>query len=183
MESNAEQFKKINKELSRLESNNKSLTFLLFTVFIMLILAIGYIIYAEVEQPLFGKWPEIAKEKENLEVENTRIKAVTDSVTTANNFLMENSPYYNGVFFEVQIGAFEHFDLKEYEQNLGSLKIDTMQYMNKYTLGKFRELNNALAFEKDIERLGITDAFIVAKINGERVEVKEAINAQKENLY
>lgn len=183
METNAEQFKKLNREITRLESNNQGLTTVIIAISVLLLLAIGYIIYAEVEEPLFGKWPEIARQKTTLEAENVRTKSLTDSLTKANSYLMELSPFYSGVFFEVQIGAFENFNIDEYEQNLVNLKIDTLGNFNKYTLGKFRDWENAVAFLKDIQKMGVEDAFVVAKINGERVDVKEARAAQKDNFY
>ncbi|MEM9672108.1 MAG: hypothetical protein AAF992_05905, partial [Bacteroidota bacterium] len=46
--------------------------------------------------------------------------------------------------------------------------------LDQYTLGKFRDLEKALAFQKDVQQMGIQDAFVVAKVDGERVTVKEA---------
>jgi hypothetical protein len=93
METNAEQFKKLNREITRLESNNQGLTTVIIAISVLLLLAIGYIIYAEVEEPLFGKWPEIARQKTTLEAENVRTKSLTDSLTKANSYLMELSPF------------------------------------------------------------------------------------------
>jgi hypothetical protein len=106
-----------------------------------------------------------------------------DSLVAANNILSEQTETQEGVFFEVQIGAFEHFNLDQYVQELARLKKEEIDVMDKYTLGKFRDFKNAQAFNDDIKKMGIADAFIVGKINGQRVELNDAVKESKKRRY
>ncbi len=81
-----------------------------------------------------------------------------------------------GLVFKVQIGAFQFLDLKKYFESLGdqNLTTETVDNLNKYTIGKFKDLNTAEAFKKDIRRMGVKDAWIVAYFDGVRIDMKEA---------
>jgi len=81
------------------------------------------------------------------------------------------------VGFEVQIGAFRHFDLNEYSQNLINMKIRKAGDLNRYVIGSFTTLDEAKNFLRDIKTMGVEDAFIAGVIDGKRVTVKEAQEA------
>ena len=177
---NTEVFKNLNKRINELERRNSLQSSLLILFIIFTVLLSGYIIYIEVEDPPFGKWKYLSLEKKQTQEYNDYLLSRIDSISRSNDLLLENSPYYPGVFFEVQIGAFESFDLNAYKKSLENLRSYKEDSLQKYVLGKFRELDQAKLFLKDIRRMGVSDAFIIAKINGERVEVHEALRAQKE---
>jgi hypothetical protein len=80
-----------------------------------------------------------------------------------------------GLVYKVQMGAFVHFDMNKYLKDTGeNFEGETMDGMNKYTVGKFKELEVAEQFRKDVIKLGIKDAWIVPYIDGRRVEMKDA---------
>ncbi|MDF9798654.1 cell division protein FtsB [Catalinimonas alkaloidigena] len=174
METLAEEYQTLSKRNTALSRYNKQLIYWMRILGFLLLLALAYIIYIEYYPPFFGRWPELTERYKNLQLENEKLKAETDSLNRVNNLLVEISPYYTGVFFEVQIGAFENFDLEKYKEGLAKLNIDYSGELDQYTLGKFRELEIAQDFAQDIRKMGIQDAFIVAKVDGERVTVKEA---------
>jgi hypothetical protein len=68
-------------------------------------------------------------------------------------------------------------------QELARLKKEQIDMMDKYTLGKFRTFKTAQEFNSDIKKMGISDAFIVGKVNGQRVDLQEAVTASKKSLY
>jgi hypothetical protein len=175
MDTLAEEYQDLSKKNLRLRRNNKRLVQGMRVLGLLLLLALCYIIYIEYYPPFFGRWPELEASYEKLQLENARLEAKFDSLNRVNSMLIELSPYYTGVFFEVQIGAFENFDLEKYKEGLAKLNIDYSGDLDQYTLGKFRELEMAKDFVQDIRRMGIEDAFIVAKIDGKRVTVKEAV--------
>lgn len=183
MTTNAEEFQKLNKKILYLKKKNKGIKSALVIFIILFLVLLAYLIYSEVNTPLFGKWPQIAAQKEEAEIYNEYLISRMDSITRANDLLMENSPYYTGVFFEVQIGAFKDFDLSAYESQFSSLGIDNGDPWHKYVLGKFRNFEKAEAFRKDISSMGIKDAFVVAKIDGNRVTIKQARQAAKSSTY
>lgn len=145
----------------------------------LILLLIGYLIFIEYFTPLFGRWPEVQKSLHSAQEENRYLQKQMDSLHRVNDLLLELSPYYTGVFYEVQIGAFEHFDLADYQEDMVKMNIDYNGPLDQYTLGKFRNLEKAVAFQKDIQQMGIKDAFVIAKVDGERVTVKEALQEAK----
>jgi len=181
-----EQFLELERENSRLRSSKGGITAALIVFIVLFLLAIGYVGLSEWDQPLFGKWPRIQQEYEVMttKMDSLRImRAVVDSVESVNNILVENSDKQEGVFFEVQIGAFEHFNLEQYKTQLAQLRHESVNQLDKYTLGRFRNYKMAQAFKKDIEKMGIQGSFIVGKINGQRVEITEAVKASKKGIY
>ncbi|MEM8965444.1 MAG: hypothetical protein AAGE93_03440 [Bacteroidota bacterium] len=179
METLAEQFQQVSKQKSRVQQHNRLLKQGLIFSGGLILLLIGYLIFIEFFTPLFGRWPQVQKALQRAEAQNYYLKEQIDSLYRVNDLLLELSPYYTGVFYEVQIGAFEHFDLADYQEDLVKMNIDYNGLLDQYTLGKFRDLPKALAFQKDIQQMGIQDAFVVAKVDGERVSVKEALQETK----
>ncbi|WPP48995.1 hypothetical protein [Catalinimonas niigatensis] len=181
METLAEEYQELSKKNTALRRYNKQLIYWMRILGVMLLLALAYIIYIEFYPPFFGRWPELSERYDNLLSKNTSLQAEIDSLERVNSLLVELSPYYTGVFFEVQIGAFENFNLEKYREGLAKLNIDYSGQIDQYTLGKFRDLGMAQDFARDIRKMGIQDAFIVAKVDGKRVTVKEA-QAEAERL-
>jgi len=174
METLAEEYQDLSKKNSALRRYNKRLLFWMKILGLLFVLCLSYVIYIEYFPPFFGRWPELSQKYDNLQLEREALQEEIDSLNRVNSLLVELSPYYTGVFFEVQIGAFEHFDLEKYREGLAKLNIDYSGELDQYTMGKFRDLDLAKDFVRDIRRMGIKDAFIVAKIDGKRVTVKEA---------
>jgi len=79
-----------------------------------------------------------------------------------------------GLVFKVQIGAFRLFDMRRYAQDNPFFEAEALGDINRYTVGRFRDLALAEAFQKDIKRLGIKDAWIVPYKDGVRITMKEA---------
>ena len=181
MESLAEEYRNLSKRNTILRRWRKQLSTGLIVLLSLLLLAIGYIIYIEYFTPFFGRWPRLQQQYQTLQQENQYLADELDSMQRVNNLLLELSPYYTGVFFEVQIGAFEYFDLDRYKEDFVKMNIDKTEQIDQYTLGKFRDLDRALAFQKDIQKMGIRDAFVIAKVDGQRVTIKEAL-AEAERL-
>jgi trehalose-6-phosphate synthase len=173
-------------EQERLRSSKGRAVGVMVVFIIISILALGYIALSEFRQPLFGKWPQMAKEYEEMryKVDSlTYMKTAIDSLESVNVLLAEASERQEGVFFEVQIGAFEHFDLEKYKEQLAALKSESVDQMDKYTLGKFRKYSDAQNFKRDIEKMGIQGAFIVGKIDGQRAEISDAVKASRRKIY
>jgi hypothetical protein len=176
----------LEEEVEGLESQRG--VFRITTVIFGLLFALcaGYVIYSELDEPLFGKWPAVAAENTRLKdqvADLSLLQLRIDSLVSVNNTLSEQSDIQDGIFFEVQIGAFQHFNMDQYMENLARLKKERVDVMDKYTLGKFRDFKQAESFNSDIKRMGIADAFIVAKMDGQRVDVLEAKKASQRKLY
>jgi len=85
----------------------------------------------------------------------------------------------DGIFFEVQLGSFEDFDLDQYLSQLANLRQEKYDGKTKLLLGRFRSFRKALLFESDLKKMGFTEAFIVGRIDGEMVTYKEALEASQ----
>ncbi len=79
-----------------------------------------------------------------------------------------------GLVFKVQIGAFRLFDMRKYAQDNPFFEAEALGDINRYTVGRFRDLALAEAFQKDLKRLGIRDAWVVPFKDGVRITMKEA---------
>lgn len=80
-----------------------------------------------------------------------------------------------GLVYKVQLGAFVHFDINKYLKDTGeAFEGENKDGMNKYTVGQFREYEVAEAFKKDVQKMGIKDAWITPLIDGKRVTHEEA---------
>ncbi len=173
-------------ENDRLISSRATLVAGLVVSLLLLFASVGYTIYSEIKQPLFGKWPKMAEENEMLQAQAEilgKLRVESDSLREANNILVENvaPAVQNGVFFEVQIGAFEKFGLQEYFEELARLRGENAEGMNKYVLGRFRNFKRAEAFKNSVQQMGIADAFIAGTIDGQRVELSEAVKASRKS--
>lgn len=114
---------------------------------------------------------KVKKELESAVAEKTKLEARVQSLESEKAILLEQSigPLDWGIFFEVQIGAFESFDLQNYMESFVRLKEVNEAGMYKYVLGRFRSFNDAKAFRSDVQKMGVKDAFIVALVDGSRV--------------
>ncbi len=84
-----------------------------------------------------------------------------------------------GVVFRVQVGAYEKFDMSQYSGQTGeNFTGESRGSLNKFMMGEFRSYDMAKAFRKDIQRLGIRDAWVVAYSDGVRVDIKTALDRQ-----
>jgi hypothetical protein len=93
-------------------------------------------------------------------------------------YLPNDNDRHVGIYYEVQIGAFKDFNLEKYNQNLINLKMEKEGGVFKYSLGRFREYREAMFFENDLKRMGFSDAFIIAKEDGIRVDLDSLLRAE-----
>ena len=175
---------RLSSENEELQSSRRALRVTVVVSLLFLAAAVGYLVFSEVKQPLFGKWPRMAREHAVMAIQVdtlNHLKQQYDSLREVNNILVENAtPSVSaGVFFEVQIGAFQNFDLEKYGEELARLRGESEEGMNKYVLGRFRNYKRAEAFKRDVQRMGVADAFISATIDGREVDIKDAIKASR----
>lgn len=83
------------------------------------------------------------------------------------------------VGFEVQIGAFEYYDIAASDAELVRMSRIENEGFNKYILGRFSYFADAEAFLADVRKLGVSDAFIAGLVDGKRTTVAEAQEAAK----
>ncbi|MFY0644652.1 MAG: hypothetical protein JXR19_09330 [Bacteroidia bacterium] len=82
-----------------------------------------------------------------------------------------------GVYFEVQLGIFKHFNLSDYQQEMVHIRQDTLGEHQIILLGRFTDINRAQDFQKELLKLGLNTTYLAGRINGEFVTKEEAISA------
>jgi hypothetical protein len=170
----------LRKENDGLRSSAKTLRVLAIIFGILSFVGIGYILFSHLKAPLFGP---IATEHEAYTAQSEELKKLKSKVDTlqkANDILVEQQPEIEeGVFFEVQLGAFQDFNMDDYQAELSALRQEG-DATRKFTFGRFRDYTKADKLKNDLQRMGVSGAFVVGRINGQRVEdIQEAIKASK----
>ncbi|MBR5983087.1 MAG: SPOR domain-containing protein, partial [Bacteroidales bacterium] len=86
-----------------------------------------------------------------------------------------------GMYFAVQIGVYKDKRQPWQMKNITPIDYETMSNgFVRHTFGKFDDYNQARAAQTNIRRLGITDAFVIAYIDGRKVSFSEGIEYQKQ---
>ncbi|MEM7370428.1 MAG: hypothetical protein AAF587_17595 [Bacteroidota bacterium] len=129
---------------------------------------------------LFGCGKELEERNAQLVSEVDSLHVELRQLRQENARLLELSGDQIQVGFEIQIGAFEYFDLQAYTDELVRFREMNDQGMNKYVLGRFRTFSDAEAFLKDVQTIGVKDAFIAGIVDGKRTTVAAAKAAVKE---
>jgi len=120
------------------------------------------------ESEVMSKNTELEKSKG----ENTKLAEEVASNVTKSGV----KPNEKGVLFKVQIGAFRNKDLSKYFDKNPNFSGDVdADGTKKYTLCYFNDYWEADKFKKYLREMGVSDAWIVAYKNGNRVDIKEVL--------
>ena len=153
----------------------------------LFLLLLGYTIYNKMVQPDSQGMASIQAKDENnrqsalalaFEKERDSLKRQIDILQNTPQPIVGGHITDEGLHYEVQIGAFKYFNLKKYQQAFDHLKGEAADGYDKYTLAKFRNYTEAEEFKKDIQHMGIKDAFIVPKLDGKRIDIKQALKVE-----
>ncbi|MEM6802959.1 MAG: hypothetical protein AAF696_16235 [Bacteroidota bacterium] len=108
---------------------------------------------------------EIAELKTKLKASRSMLKEATMALQSERNNL--------GLIYRVQIGILENEELPAFPIDAQTFLVEEAFPYNKYVLGSFREYEASLEFRDLIRKLGVRDAWVVAYIDGERIEMSE----------
>jgi hypothetical protein len=139
--------------------------------------------YARLQRERDARYDSLVYEFKKLQAALEATKTAT--VTTTDNSKpvqpqRDNAPVEQGILYRVQIGAYQKFKIDDKMANTESnFSGETMDNLNKYLIGRFKSYDLAQAFRRDIIKLGIRDAFVVAYQDGIRISVGEAQKKQR----
>lgn len=85
----------------------------------------------------------------------------------------------NGIIYQVQMGYYEHLNLQSFNNVTKHIKAEEIDGAKRYVVGYFENVEDALEFRTDIQKLGIKDAFVSQYIDGERVMNFDATKIKK----
>lgn len=80
-----------------------------------------------------------------------------------------------GVIFQVQLGAFAQNRVDPNLATDDALELQEQNGMQKFVVSQFRTYANAVQLRDRLRQMGVRDAFIVAKNNGQRIDVPAAL--------
>ena len=134
----------------------------------------------------------ITQSSENQDLNETENANTSNSeyIEAMDNTSAEVNPVetIDGLFYSVQIGAFSKPLDKENAFNVSPLVTQYKNNLYKYSTGIFNSVDEAKVRKDQMNELGLSDAFIVAFYNGERVtiarslELSANLNPVKESL-
>ena len=73
-----------------------------------------------------------------------------------------------GTVYQIQLGFYEKLDLKSFNREGIMVKAEESNAGKRYVIGYFKNLEDAKRFNKDMQKLGVKDAFVSKYDNGER---------------
>lgn len=91
----------------------------------------------------------------------------------------KTSPWNEGLYFCVQIGAYKNVDLSLYSETYAFFRYHLDNNLYKYTLGIFSSYEQAHVFRSEMLRLGLDDAFVQAIHNGAPIGIEKALEMSK----
>ncbi|MCH8546621.1 MAG: SPOR domain-containing protein [Cryomorphaceae bacterium] len=141
-------------------STAKSVAYLMSILFLFAVVFIAWL--WRDEGKLFGAEKSSAADTVYVEVE-------------AELPIEKTSPWNKGLFFCVQIGAYKQVDLSLYSEKYTFFRYHLQDDLYKYTLGIFSTYEQAHDFRKEVQRLGLKDAFVQAIYNGEAIPIEKAL--------
>ena len=79
-----------------------------------------------------------------------------------------------GIWFRVQIGAYEHEHIDPAQVNTDKLRVEAGA-LQRIVLGQYRNYEEAKQLRDTLRKLGLKDAWIVSYKDGNRISIEEAI--------
>ncbi|MEM7575822.1 MAG: SPOR domain-containing protein [Bacteroidota bacterium] len=92
---------------------------------------------------------------------------------------MDTDAVVDGIIFQVQLGAFAQPD-NQMDQELQTgdgLELQDQNGLQKVVVSQFRSYDSARRLRDRLRQMGVSDAFVVAKRDGVRINIQEALEA------
>ncbi|MEM1358607.1 MAG: hypothetical protein AAGF89_10420 [Bacteroidota bacterium] len=86
-----------------------------------------------------------------------------------------------GVIFQVQLGAYAQNTVDPNLATGNALDLQDQNGLQKVVVSQFRTYANAAKLRDRLKQMGVKDAFVVAKNNGQRISVPEALQMTGQN--
>lgn len=110
-----------------------------------------------------------------------QLAAAQAAVPATNDRLDTDMQTVQGVIFQVQLGAFAQNQLDPSVATGDALELDNQNGLQKFVVSQFRTYTNAETLKNRLVKMGVKDAFIIAKNNGIRISVPEALRMTGQN--
>lgn len=111
----------------------------------------------------------------------TQLAAAQAAVPAASDRVDTDMATVQGIIFQVQLGAFAQNQLDPNMSTGDALELDNQNGLQKFVVSQFRTYKSAEVLKNRLVRMGVKDAFIIAKNNGIRISVPEALRMTGQN--
>jgi len=119
-------------------------------------------------------------ENDQLRQQLAQARAATTS-STSDRLDTDMQTVVNGVIFQVQLGAYAKNTVNEDLSTGDALELQEQNGVQKVVVSQFRTYANAAALRDRLKLMGVNGAFVVAKNNGVRISVPEALRMTGQN--
>jgi hypothetical protein len=124
------------------------------------------------EAEVAAKAAEVAEMREQLAAAQTAVNDGSEDISPMTD------DYTKGVVYKVQVGAFTK---KTYSEKIdGPFWEEDADGVKKYTIGYFRDYQDATRFKNYLRAIGVSDAWIVAYEDNQRKDIKAILDASNE---
>ena len=116
---------------------------------------------------------------DNLRAENetlqSQLVAMQNQLENVTQQMQAASDDY-GVWFRVQIGAYEERRIDQSLQTTDQLALEQQNNLQKIVLGRFRNYEDAKQLQSQLQAMGVKGAWVVSYRDGVRVPIEEVRN-------
>ena len=113
---------------------------------------------------------------QNLMSENEQLRQQLSTIAaTRNDQVDTDRQVVQGVIYQVQLGAYAQNRVDPGMATENALELQEQDGMQKFVVSQFRTYSNAAQLRDRLKVMGVSGAFVVAKNNGQRITVDEAL--------
>jgi len=120
-------------------------------------------------------------ENDQLRRQVTQMQAAAASGASNDRLDTDQQTIVAGVIFQVQLGAYAQNTVDPNLSSGDALELQNQNGVQKVVVSQFRTYANAAKLRDRLKQMGVKDAFVVAKNNGVRVTVPEALRMTGQN--
>lgn len=114
---------------------------------------------------------QLQQENQNL---GSKIAANEQELQRVTAKMQESSDDY-GIWFRVQIGAYKDRRIDKDLETTDELSLEEREDIQKISLGRFRNYEDAKKLKNELKGMGLKDAWIVSYKDGKRITIEEAL--------
>ena len=119
---------------------------------------------------------------QTLMQENQQLRGQITTLSAAKNDQVDtDKAVVQGVVFQVQLGAYAQNRVDTDLATEDALELQDQDGMQKVVVSQFRTYSNAAQLRERLKTMGVSGAFVVAKNNGQRITVDEALRMTGQN--
>lgn len=121
-------------------------------------------------------------ENDQLRQQLAQAQAAAATATATNDRLdTDQQTIVAGVIFQVQLGAFAQNTVNSDLSTGNALELQEQNGVQKVVVSQFRTYASAAKLRDRLKQMGVKDAFVVAKNDGVRISVPEALRMTGQN--